>query len=301
MASDAPVDKAKAGAARSGLRSFFFTGLAALLPTILTLGVLAFAFGLLNDFVGKPIGRSVLWLGERSGGRHFDSLIRDLLGSNLEMLRADYARAEGGEITTYGVLITVLGFPVAVFIVVLVGFLLATFLGKGMARTMDSVLGRFPIVRVVYPYAKQFTEFFFSPGKKVEFKTVVAVPYPRPGMFALGFVTSEGLKSLDERAGARYVSVFIPTSPTPFTGFVIFAQRDQIVPLPITIDEAVRFCVSAGVLIPEHQIVTVQAGAELAPRRVPRPAGDDTGFLIRSGRRPPPGGEEPGAREGGDS
>ena len=112
-----------------------------------------------------------------------------------------------------------------------------------------------PVVRSVYPYTKQLVEFFLT-ETEFEFDTVVAAPYPTDGVYSIAFVTSEGMKTINEALGGkRYVSMFVPTSPMPMTGYTVFIDAEKLIPLPISVDEALRVTISAGVLIPPHERV----------------------------------------------
>jgi uncharacterized membrane protein len=110
------------------------------------------------------------------------------------------------------------------------------------------------VVKSVYPYSKQLVEFFFQ-KKKLEFDTVVAVPYPNASFHSIAFLTNGSLRSLDRASGKELVCVFLPTSPMPMTGYTMFIDVEQVIPLPITIDEAVRIVMTGGVLLPPHEKV----------------------------------------------
>ena len=143
----------------------------------------------------------------------------------------------------------------SILLVLVLGYLAGGFVGRRLISSFDRTLTNIPIVRSVYPYTKQFVDFFLS-EKKLEFESVVAAQYPSEGIWSLGFVTSNGLKYLDEALGVHYVTVFIPSSPMPMTGWTTFIRHDRLIPLPISVDEVVRIVVSAGVLIPPSQVVT---------------------------------------------
>ncbi|MCA9000574.1 MAG: DUF502 domain-containing protein [Planctomycetes bacterium] len=134
------------------------------------------------------------------------------------------------------------------------GYLASGFLGRSLISAFDRLLHRIPLVRTVYPYTKQITEFFLS-DNEFEFETVVAAPYPSENIWAIGFVTGPGIKTMHQGLNGRFASVFIPTSPMPMTGFTVFIEESRLVPLDITVDEALRVVVSAGVLIPGDQKV----------------------------------------------
>jgi uncharacterized membrane protein len=117
---------------------------------------------------------------------------------------------------------------------------------------------------------KQVTDFVLS-EKRAAFRTVVAVPYPRPGIYSLGFVTGEGWKSINRASGGEMVQVFIPSSPTPVTGYVVFVRRDEIVELDLTVDEALRFSISGGVIVPPREALE-RAGIEATDaKELPEP------------------------------
>lgn len=135
------------------------------------------------------------------------------------------------------------------------GYLASGFLGRRLTSGMDGLLMHIPLVRSVYPTAKQLTEFFFA-DSKLEFDTVVAVPYPSADIWSLGFVTGNGLRSLNSAAGIQLVTIFVPTSPMPMTGFMIFVEPDKIRPLDLTVEEALRITVTGGVIVPPAEQVS---------------------------------------------
>ncbi len=90
---------------------------------------------------------------------------------------------------------------------------------------------------------------------QIAFKKVVLVEYPRKEIWSIGFVTSSGMRSAAELAGEPAVTVFIPSTPTPFTGFTITVPRSQVIDVPLTVDEALRFVLTGGVLVPSKQSV----------------------------------------------
>ena len=143
------------------------------------------------------------------------------------------------------------GFLVAVLIVCIVGALLASVIGRTIWRMIENSIMGTPFLRQVYPYVKQVTDFLFSQEEKKRiFSRVVAVEYPRKDMWAMGFVTGSGLKRIADKVEKEFLTIFIPTSPTPFTGYVIMVPDGETVDLDMTIEEALRFIVSGGVIAP---------------------------------------------------
>lgn len=230
------------------MKKFFTRGLIALLPLVLTVVILYLVVGFLYKNVGTPIGEGLKWAAEKGLGLS-------------PAPPASWFFSWGAPLT---------GFCVAVLLTILVGFIAATFVGNKLYKYFESLLSRLPVVKVIYPYAKQFTDFFFSgqARKSKEFRFVVAVPFPTHGLYSIGFVTGEGLKALNEAAGKPLVSVFIPTSPAPFGGFVVYVPREEVVRLPLSVEEAMRILISAGVIHPDHQRVPP---APVLPRPLPPP------------------------------
>src|SRR5262249_33807274 len=108
------------------------------------------------------------------------------------------------------------------------------------------------VFKQVYPHVKQVVDMIFG-EKQIAFKRVVLVEYPRKGIWSVGFVTSAGMRDVGEFAGERVLTVFIPSTPTPFTGFTITVKESEAMSAPITVDEALRFVLTGGVLVPTKQ------------------------------------------------
>ena len=148
---------------------------------------------------------------------------------------------------------------IPVFLVLFVGVLyfLGKFVALGIGRfawsSVEGIIFRLPVVRNVYSSVKQVTDFVFS-EQEVQFTRVVAVQYPRKGIWSLGFVTGESMLDIRSAANEPILSVLMPTSPMPATGFTINVRRSETIDLDLTIDEAIQFIVSCGVVVPPHQL-----------------------------------------------
>lgn len=149
------------------------------------------------------------------------------------------------------------GLVIAVFAIYFAGLFLGSYLGRRLYRRGEDVFKRTPVFKQVYPHVKQVTDFFVGDDdkKKLKFDTVVAVEYPRKGMWSLGLVTGDTLQTIQNAAGEECMTVFIPSSPTPFTGYVVTVPKRETIQLNITIDDALRFSVSGGVIVPESQLI----------------------------------------------
>ena len=150
----------------------------------------------------------------------------------------------------------------AVFVLLL--YLLGKFMAAGIGRffwhRFELGVLRLPLVRSVYSSVKQVTDFLFS-ETNIEYTRVVAVEYPREGIWSLGFVTGESLSDIRSVANEPVVSLLMCTSPLPMTGFTITVRKSEIIDLNITIDQALQFIVSCGVVVPPQQF------AEMARER----------------------------------
>jgi uncharacterized membrane protein len=146
-----------------------------------------------------------------------------------------------------------IGLVIAIILIYIVGWLVGSFIGRRLYHKGEDLIHRVPVIRSIYPSIKQVTDFFVGAKSGPQFSAVVAVEYPRKGLWSVGLVTGETMLNIQERAGQACLTVFIPSSPTPFTGYVITVPRSDTIDLPITIEEAIKFAVSGGVLIPPSQ------------------------------------------------
>ncbi len=146
--------------------------------------------------------------------------------------------------------------PVFLLVFVSLLYLLGRFLAAGVGRifvtAIEGLINRLPVVRNVYSSVKQVTDFIFS-ERDIEFNRVVAVQYPRRGIWSVGFVTGESMLDIRSAANEPVLSVLMPTSPMPATGFTVTVRKSETIDLDITIDQAIQFVVSCGVVVPMQQ------------------------------------------------
>lgn len=148
--------------------------------------------------------------------------------------------------------------PALLCIFVLILYFTGKFVAIGVGRMLwttseKQILHRLPVVRNVYSSVKQVTDFLLN-DRELEFTRIVAVEYPRKGIWSLGFVTSESLLDIRSVANEPVMTVLIPTSPMPATGFTVNVKKSETVDLNITLDQALQFIVSCGVVVPDHQM-----------------------------------------------
>jgi uncharacterized membrane protein len=248
-------------------RTYFFRGLAALLPTILTVWILVQCYFFVRQKIAVYINRGLVqavvatvdWYPPVTDEqkRVYAIKISAELASDPKKLAAriddeDIVRgtriqvAEKYWVNGPG---QVTGFIIAVIGVVFIGAFLASVMGRTLWRFFEKAFVNLPLVRQVYPYIKQITDFLLT-KKSLSFNHVVAVQYPRVGMWSVGLVTGTGLMKIVNLQKKEYLTVFLPTSPTPFTGYVMITAKDETIELDMTIEEALRFTISGGVITP---------------------------------------------------
>lgn len=144
----------------------------------------------------------------------------------------------------------------------LVLYLLGKFVAAGVGRMLvgffDRLILQLPLISNVYSAVKQVTDFVFV-DREIEFNRVVAVEYPRKGIWSIGFVTGESMLDIRAAANEPVLSVLMPTSPMPVTGFTITVLKSEAVDLNITVDQAIQFVVSCGVVVPPQQLLQGQS------------------------------------------
>lgn len=147
--------------------------------------------------------------------------------------------------------------PLFLSVFLLILYFLGKFVAAGVGRFFvglgESLIRRLPLISNVYSSVKQVTDFVFS-EREIEFNRVVAVQYPRKGIWSVGFVTGESMVDIAAVANEPVMSVLIPNSPVPVTGVTITIRKSEAVDLNITVDQAIQFIVSCGVVVPPQQV-----------------------------------------------
>jgi uncharacterized membrane protein len=151
------------------------------------------------------------------------------------------------------------GLLVAIFVITLIGFLAANIVGRSIVSIGEGLLGRMPLVRGVYKALKQIFETVLS-NKSDMFRTVGMVEYPRKGVWSIVFVAGEKETEINaklDKEGDPLVAVFMPCTPNPTTGFLMYVYRSEIVMLDMTIEDGAKLIVSAGLVAPEYKRTVV--------------------------------------------
>jgi uncharacterized membrane protein len=153
-----------------------------------------------------------------------------------------------------------LGFPVpglgvvlSVLVVLITGMVVANLLGRKLVEGWESLLNRIPLVRSIYSAVKQILETLFVAGGN-SFRKVLMVEYPRRGLWTLAFQTGSGTDEVRDKVGRRLVTVFVPTTPNPTSGFIILVPEEDIIELDMGVEDGLKLIMSLGVVIPPPRV-----------------------------------------------
>lgn len=261
-------------------RTYFFRGMAALLPTILTIWIFIQCYTFIRENISTHINNGVVhvlvasideypYVTEDEKRAYALGQEPELQGNtarlNKRIAEEDVIRGtrvqKAREYWVYGAG-QITGFILALVGVCFVGAFLASVAGKSLWHLMERMFMGAPLVKKVYPYIKQITDFVLT-RKDLSFNRVVAIQYPREGLWSIALVTGSGLKKIVVHKRQEFLTVFVPSSPTPFTGYVIMIPSDSVIELEMTIEEALRFTVSGGVITPaEHKAFRAMTNKE---------------------------------------
>ena len=185
--------------------------------------------------VWLPIGATILIF----------TLLLDLMDRLLFLLPPPFRPEE-----LLGFRIPGLGAILALIVLVVTGMLAANLLGRRLVKLYESLLERIPVVRTVYGAVKKFAEIVLS-DSTASFNKVLLIEYPREGLYSLAFQTSENPGEIRAVTGEPIVAVFLPTTPNPTSGFMLFVPSRSVIELDMPVEAALKMIISLGVVVPE--------------------------------------------------
>lgn len=203
-------------------RANFFTGLAVLLPALLSIGVVVWLFGTVSNFTNAL----------------------------LFFLPKDWTHERGGEGPMHWYW-SLFALALAIGLVTLVGRFARHYLGKKLIQLADALLQRVPLVNKIYGAIKQINEAFTS-SKTTAFQQVVMIEFPRAGLYSIGFITGAQHGEVQCKTSDDVVGVFVPTTPNPTTGFLVLVPQKQIVKLDMSVADGVKYIMSLGSVAPGY-------------------------------------------------
>lgn len=133
-----------------------------------------------------------------------------------------------------------------------VGWIAKGVVGRALLRWGEGVVARMPVVRSVYNGAKQISETIFAQQEQ-SFERACLIEYPRPGIWAIGFISTSARGEIPERAAqGDMMAVFVPTTPNPTSGFLLFFPKADVIELDMTVEDAAKLVISAGLVVPDQ-------------------------------------------------
>lgn len=152
-----------------------------------------------------------------------------------------------------------LGFITIIIIVILTGMIARNYIGRKLLSIGDKIVARIPVISRVYEALKQISHAIFSERSEL-FKKVVLLEYPRKGIYSIGFFTQDTRGIVQDMLQDDVVSVFLPTTPNPTSGFLLFVPKRDIIDLDMTIEEAMKLIISGGAIMPASSEIQKKIG-----------------------------------------
>lgn len=209
------------------MKKYFITGLVILLPLVVTIAVVIF----LVNFLTQP----------------FIGVVTTVL-SKLHIINKGFLFLTPEQLVRYTAKIIIL---VLLFLFTVgLGMITRWFLINTLLRLGDRLLNRIPIVNTVYKTTQDIIRTLFVSDKN-SFKQVVMVPFPREDIYVLGLISRESPPVCSKAVGQELVSVLVPTTPNPTTGFLMMYKREDLIIIDMKPEEAIKYIISCGVIIPE--------------------------------------------------
>jgi len=197
------------------LRLYFLTGLVVLSPVVVTIYVFWLLFSKVDGIL---------------------SGVFDRLGVNL-----------------WGYPPPGLGFLTVLLIILLTGIFARNYVGSKLIEAGNRILGKIPLMNRIYVAVQQISHALLA-GEKASFRQAVLFEYPRKGIYSIGFLTSESWGEVQEKTKKKTVNVFLPTTPNPTSGYLLVIPQKDVVPLDMTIEEALKLIISGGTVVPEARL-----------------------------------------------
>ncbi len=146
-----------------------------------------------------------------------------------------------------------LGFVSVIIIILLAGVVARNLVGGQLLRTAEQQLVKVPMVRGIYVAVKQISKAFFGSNGAI-FRKVVMIPFPTRGIYAIGFLTADAAPEIQRKTNQEMVSVFLPTTPNPTSGYLLAVARRDVIELSMTVEEAMKLVISGGAVVPEDRV-----------------------------------------------
>ena len=200
----------------------FWAGLVIILPGVISLAVLRWLFGTIANIT--------------------DTL---LIFLPTKLTHSDQGN---GPMYWYWSMVALL---LAIFLIGTIGLLARNYFGRKMIEWVDSALLRIPLLNKIYSATKQVND-AFSTANKSAFRTVALVEFPHPGVYAIGFITSDQQEEVQAKTGIKVVCVFVPATPNPTSGFLLMVPEAKVIKLEMSVPDAIKYIISLGAILPDY-------------------------------------------------
>jgi uncharacterized membrane protein len=223
------------GSLITGLRNNFIAGIIVIAPIGLTVWLIWTLIGWVDGFVWPFVPQAY----------HPEDLVNRLLGHVNDFGRADPTHPNYIEVNVRGV-----GVVIFLIFTFIVGWIAKGLIGRSFLGWGEALVARMPVVRSVYNGAKQIAETVFA-QTETSFDRACLIEYPRRGIWAVGFISTQTKGELVDKAGVGpMTSVFVPTTPNPTSGYLLFFPREDVIELDMTVEDAAKLVISAGLVYP---------------------------------------------------
>ena len=200
------------------MKKYFLTGLVIILPFFLTI--------------------YIIWIVFKIVGRFFTPAITKIFETYVAIRIPSFA-------------IILISAVVTLFLIWVIGILASNFIGKKFITFAENLLLRVPMARGIYDSIRKLINVFFV--NKSSFKRVVLIEWPRKGVYSIAFITSDAMGEVQEKTKEEVVNVFMPTTPNPTTGFLVLVPKQDIIPLDMSVDDAIKLIISGGIVDPPNR------------------------------------------------
>ncbi|APX11568.1 DUF502 domain-containing protein [Tateyamaria omphalii] len=222
----------------SRLRASFLTGIVVIAPVGLTVWLIWTVIGWVDGFVWPLVPAA--W--------QPDSIVNFWL-NNPRFIDQNGVRVPNPD----WIHVNVRGVGVIVFLLftIFVGWIAKGFIGRSLIRWAESLVERTPVVRSIYSGIKQISETIFAQSER-SFEKACLIEYPRKGIWAIGFISTTAKGEVSDRAGSTgaLLSIFVPTTPNPTSGFLLFFPAEDVIELDMSVEDAAKLVISAGLVYP---------------------------------------------------
>jgi uncharacterized membrane protein len=227
------------------LRAYFLAGVLVTSPVVITLALAYWLINFVDSHVVPLI--PVRW--------NPDTYLRDYFGFKIS--------------------IPGLGLLILIILITLIGWLTAGYLGRIFVRIGENIVARMPVIRGIYGAVKQIMETIFR-NQSQAFRRAVLVEYPRRGLWTIAFVTGRSEGEVKNLIKEELVNIYVPTTPNPTSGFLLFVPREDVIYLSMSVEEAFKLVISGGLVTPPDRRPDAQQKAPTASSRTMETQGGET-------------------------